>query len=68
MGRTWEYDNGSGNHIIIEYRPGGTVDMLAGDHRYQIVEVTGIPFHKWLLMFGTMLEHFEHDVSRETED
>lgn len=54
--------------LNLEYRPGGTVDVIATDDCYQIIELNGIPWETFVDMFVTLSKHYFRDRDKENED
>jgi hypothetical protein len=70
MGRTWEYvyayDEAEEDteHLITEYRPGGTVTFIAHDPDLETggtVELVGMPWKDFMEMVESMTRHRQQD-------
>lgn len=68
MGRVWEHTfepgpAGEVRTIRFEYRPGGTVDIIAQDGN-QLVELAGLPWAAMIAIWHVMRHFSELDLER----
>jgi len=60
MGRRWEYlydfgDKDGGMYgLFMEYRPGGTIDIIAAEPSMGVVELVDLPYHALMEGVGVM--------------
>ena len=72
MARTWEHvyrmsdDWEDTEHLVTEYRPGGTVSFIAHTPETDAtVELVGMPWTAFLDVFEAMERHHAHDEDAE---
>lgn len=56
MGSTWEYGEDGYQSISFEYRPGGTVDVVAAGYE-GFTEITGLPYAEFKALAAVMHEY-----------